>query len=107
MSIYFSDTTDEELIKELKHRGYSTLLTSDADRIKDVIAPYENQTPVAWINKDGTYVELATKSTVYGSHTIPLIVRPDVVYATAGFPPNHTYNTTVTPLPGWMKGSTT
>ena len=28
--------------------------------------------PVAWINKDHTYVELSTPSTVYGSHTIPL-----------------------------------
>lgn len=28
--------------------------------------------PVAWTNKDITYVELSTPSTVYGSHTIPL-----------------------------------
>lgn len=28
--------------------------------------------PVAWTNKDNTYVELSTPSTVYGSHTIPL-----------------------------------
>lgn len=32
--------------------------------------------PAAWINKDGTYVELSTKSTVYGSHTIPLYAFP-------------------------------
>jgi hypothetical protein len=31
--------------------------------------------PVAWINKDNTYVELSTKSTVYGSHTIPLFTE--------------------------------
>lgn len=28
--------------------------------------------PVAWVNKNLTYVELSTSSTVYGSHTIPL-----------------------------------
>ena len=31
---------------------------------------------VAWINKDHTFVQLSDKSTVYGSHTIPLIVKP-------------------------------
>lgn len=81
MSVYFGDTTDEELIEELKHRGYSTSLTDEISRLKDVIASYENQPPVAWINRDGTYVELANKSTVYGSHTIPLIMQHEAVYA--------------------------
>ncbi len=34
--------------------------------------------PVAWVNKDHTYVELSTKSTVYGSHTRPLVLLSDV-----------------------------
>lgn len=79
MSIYFGNTTDKELIEELQHRGYSTSLTEEISRLKDVIASYENQPPVAWINRDGTYVELSTKSTVYGSHTIPLIMQHEVV----------------------------
>ena len=29
---------------------------------------------VAWINKDHTYVELVTSYTVYGSHTLPLVL---------------------------------
>jgi hypothetical protein len=81
MSIYFGGTTDEELIEELKHRGYSISLTDEINVLKDVIASYENQPPVAWINRDGTYVELSTKSTVYRSHTIPLIMQHEVVYS--------------------------
>jgi hypothetical protein len=38
------------------------------------------QEPVAWINKDSTYVELSTKSTVYGSHTIPLFIHPPAAF---------------------------
>jgi hypothetical protein len=34
------------------------------------------QEPVAWINKDHSYVALSDKSTVYGSHTIPLYTAP-------------------------------
>jgi hypothetical protein len=31
---------------------------------------------VAWINRDLNYTEISTKSTVYGSHTIPLYTLP-------------------------------
>jgi hypothetical protein len=58
----------------------SKLQQSEINTLKDVIASYENQSPVAWINREGTYVELSTKSTVYGSHTIPLIMQHEVVY---------------------------
>ena len=50
-------------------------LQAENARLKDVIASYENQPPVAWINRDGTYVELSNKFTVYGTHTIPLIMQ--------------------------------
>ncbi len=45
--------------------------------------------PVAWINKDGTYVELSTKSTVYGSHTIPLYTRPSPAPTVMGLTPHN------------------
>ncbi len=45
------------------------------------------EAPVAWINKDGTYVELSTKSTVYGSHTIPLYTRPSPATTVMGLTP--------------------
>ncbi len=53
----------------------------EISNLKDVVASYEKQSPVAWINRDATYVELSTKSTIYGSHTIPLIVQHEVAYS--------------------------
>lgn len=40
------------------------------------LAAIKAQEPVAWISKDGTYAEASTKSTVYGSHTLPLYAEP-------------------------------
>ena len=42
----------------------------------DELAALKAQEPVAWISKDGTYAEASTKSTVYGSHTLPLYAEP-------------------------------
>ncbi len=46
------------------------------ERCKELESKQVSADPVAWINKDRTYVELSTKSTVYGSHTIPLYTAP-------------------------------
>jgi len=64
---------DKELIEQLQ---------AENARLKDVVASYDNQPPIAWTNRDGTYVELSNKSTVYGSHTIPLIMQHEVMQNT-------------------------
>ena len=70
-----------ELLSDVPKDEVSEAYKDEINNLKDVVASYEKQSPVAWINKDGTYVELSTKSTVYGSHTIPLIMQHEVVYS--------------------------
>lgn len=53
---------------------------ADYSKSLDALASSTTE-PVAWINKQGDYVELSTKSTVYGSHTIPLYPPPQPVIA--------------------------
>lgn len=77
---------EEGLEREEVLQAENERLQKENEELRDIIASYENQPPVAWINRDGTYVELATKSTVYGSHTIPLIMQHEVVYASKAAP---------------------
>ena len=49
------------------------------DEFKARLASYVkglSKEPVAWMNREGTYVEFSNKTTVYGSHTIPLYTHP-------------------------------
>lgn len=48
----------------------------ERDQLRAELAAIKAQEPVAWISKDGTYAEASTKSTVYGSHTLPLYAAP-------------------------------
>lgn len=45
-------------------------------KLRAELSAIKAQEPVAWISKDGTYAEASTKSTVYGSHTLPLYAEP-------------------------------
>jgi hypothetical protein len=51
-------------------KGHLAVLNNDINSIP--AARSDKGEAVAWINKDHTYVQLSDKSTVYGSHTIPL-----------------------------------
>lgn len=65
----------EDQIAELKQSQQDDARDAELEVGQDVresLASMFGKDPVAWINKDRTYVEISTKATVYGSHTIPL-----------------------------------
>lgn len=81
------DPSNDPVALKFHHRVVELAIAEEREandaeikQLKDVISSYEKQPPVAWINRDGTYVELSIKSTVYGSHTIPLIMQHEDIY---------------------------
>ena len=77
---------DEELSSDLAYYFWKSALeqptnmvTIPLDKLEDMqrrLKEQPTQEPVAWMNREGTYVEFSNKTTVYGSHTIPLYTHP-------------------------------
>lgn len=72
--------TEKEINQRLMHasvvEAHLAACQQELAECKRIIEEAQKQEPVAWINQRGDYVEVSTKSTVYGSHTIPLYRAP-------------------------------